>query len=167
MISVTVEGETCYVIVPFTQTAPERNADYWTNHFENFLKPLIEENTGLEALRSEALAGEMNKEALGDVVTARLVVADLTRAMAFATRLLRAHLVALQLGGGGNRIVGRGLGRVVLGGDEADRHGEHAGRSQCQQHLLHDHSFLSSCRPEVRGGLRAEPPGGCVLAPSR
>jgi len=64
--------------MPFSQTSPQHTEDYWTEHFETFLKPLIEENPELEARRSKALRGDILKEIVTNLVVAPLVVADLT-----------------------------------------------------------------------------------------
>jgi hypothetical protein len=70
--------EICFVIMPFSKTTDEHTEDYWTEHFENFLKPLIEENPKLEARRSEALRGDILKQIITDLVVSPIVVADLT-----------------------------------------------------------------------------------------
>jgi len=64
--------------MPFSKTTDEHTEDYWTEHFECFLKPLIEENPNLEARRSEALRGDILREIITDLVVSRVVVADLT-----------------------------------------------------------------------------------------
>ncbi len=64
--------------MPFSKTTEEHTEDYWTEHFENFLKPLIEENPNLEAHRSEALRGDILKQIITDLVVSPIVVADLT-----------------------------------------------------------------------------------------
>jgi hypothetical protein len=70
--------ETCFVIMPFSKTTDEHTEDYWTKHFVNFLKPLLEENPNLEAHRSEALRGDILRQIITSLVTAPIVVADLT-----------------------------------------------------------------------------------------
>lgn len=70
--------ETCFVIMPFTKTTEEHTEDYWTKHFETFLKPLIEENQNFEARRSEALRGDILRQIITDLVVSRIVVAELT-----------------------------------------------------------------------------------------
>ncbi len=70
--------ETCFVIMPFSKTTDEHTEDYWTHHFEDFLKPLIEENPNLEARRSKAMRGDILREIITDLVVSRVVVADLT-----------------------------------------------------------------------------------------
>lgn len=70
--------DTCFVIMPFSKTSEEHGEDYWTEHFENFLKPLIEENLNLESRRSEALRGDILRQIITDLVTSHVVVADLT-----------------------------------------------------------------------------------------
>ena len=70
--------EICFVIMPFNKTTDKHTEDYWTKHFERFLKPLIEENPDLEARRSEALRGDILRQIITDLVVSRVVVADLT-----------------------------------------------------------------------------------------
>jgi hypothetical protein len=70
--------QACFVIMPFSKTTNEHTDEYWTEHFENFLNPLIEENTDLEARRSEALRGDILKQIINDLVVSHVVVADLT-----------------------------------------------------------------------------------------
>lgn len=64
--------------MPFSKTTDKHTEDYWTEHFERFLKPLIEENPGLEARRSEPLRGDILRQIITDLVVSRVVVADLT-----------------------------------------------------------------------------------------
>jgi hypothetical protein len=68
----------CFVIMPFSKTTPEHTEEYWARHYTSFLKPLIEENPNLEARRSEALRGDILRQIITDLVTSRVVVADLT-----------------------------------------------------------------------------------------
>ena len=70
--------QTCFVIMPFGKTTDEHTEEYWTKHFENFLKPLIEENPNLEARRSKPLRGDILNEIIADLVTSPIVVANLT-----------------------------------------------------------------------------------------
>jgi len=64
--------------MPFSKTTDEHTEDYWTKHFESFLKPLIEENPNLEARRSKAMRGDILREIITDLVVSPVVVADLT-----------------------------------------------------------------------------------------
>ena len=68
----------CFVIMPFSKTTDEHTQEYWTAHFESFLKPLIEENPKLEARRSQALRGDVLRQINPDLVISPVVVADLT-----------------------------------------------------------------------------------------
>jgi hypothetical protein len=70
----------CFVIMPFSGTTAEHTEAYWTAHYENFLKPAIEENPVLEARRSQALRGDILKEIISTLVVSPIVVADLTDA---------------------------------------------------------------------------------------
>jgi len=73
-----MERQVCFVIMPFSKTRDEHTEDYWTKHFENFLKPLIEENPEVEARRSEPLRGDILTQIITALVVSRVVVADLT-----------------------------------------------------------------------------------------
>jgi hypothetical protein len=64
--------------MPFSETTDKHTEEYWTKHFENFLKPLIEENPNLEARRSKPLRGDILNEIITDLVTSPIVVANLT-----------------------------------------------------------------------------------------
>jgi hypothetical protein len=64
--------------MPFSKTTDKHAEDYWTKHFEDFLKPLIEENPNLEARRSKAMRGDILREIITNLVVSRVVVADLT-----------------------------------------------------------------------------------------
>jgi len=68
----------CLVIMPFGKTTDEHTEAYWTKHFKDFLKPLIEENPELEARRSEPLRGDILTQIITALVVSRVVVADLT-----------------------------------------------------------------------------------------
>lgn len=70
--------ELCFVIMPFSKTTNEHTEDYWTKHFEDFLKPLIEVSPKLEARRSQALRGDVLKQIITDLALSPVVVADLT-----------------------------------------------------------------------------------------
>ena len=65
--------------MPFSQTE-NHDEDYWTNHYEKFLKPTIEQSGLYEVHRSKALTGDILKEIITDLVVSKLVVADLTDA---------------------------------------------------------------------------------------
>jgi hypothetical protein len=68
----------CFVIMPFSKTNDAHTEEYWNEHFEDFLKPLIEENPLLEAHRSESLNGDIIKQIITNLITAPVVIADLT-----------------------------------------------------------------------------------------
>lgn len=70
--------KSCFVIMPFSKTSDEHTEEYWTEHFESFLKPLIEECSELEAHRSEALRGDIVRQIITQLVVSPVVVADLT-----------------------------------------------------------------------------------------
>lgn len=71
-------SKVCFVIMPFGETTKNHTETYWTNHFENFLKPLIEENKEFEARRSDELRGNIVDKIIFDLVNSSVVVADLT-----------------------------------------------------------------------------------------
>lgn len=68
----------CFVIMPFSKTSEEHTEEYWTEHFETFLKPHIEECQELKAIRSEPLRGDILKQIITNLATLPVVVADLT-----------------------------------------------------------------------------------------
>lgn len=68
----------CFVIMPFSKTTSRHTERYWKKHFKEFLKPLIEDNTKLEARRSEPLRGDLLKQIIEDLIFSPVVVADLT-----------------------------------------------------------------------------------------
>ena len=74
------EKKKCFVIMPFSQSRPEHTKEYWDNHFNNFLKPLIESAAPLEAYRSDPLRSDIVEQIVKDLITAPIVVADLTDA---------------------------------------------------------------------------------------
>jgi len=64
--------------MPFSQTSNKHTEEYWSQHFESFLKPLIEECEGIQAFRSKPLRGDLVKEIVENLYKANVVVADLT-----------------------------------------------------------------------------------------
>jgi len=75
---VSTDKKRCFVIMPFSETTKEHTEDYWTEHYESFLKPLIEEIPEIEAHRSEALRQNIVGEIIKDLAVSSVVVADLT-----------------------------------------------------------------------------------------
>lgn len=72
------EQDVCFIIMPFSETTEEHTEEYWTKHFEEYLKPLIENNFDLKAYRSEPLRGDILKQIITDLITVPIVIADLT-----------------------------------------------------------------------------------------
>lgn len=70
----------CFVIMPFSGTTIRHTTEYWTEFYEDYLKPLIEKNAKVEAYRSQALRGDILDQIIKDLVHADIVVADLTDA---------------------------------------------------------------------------------------
>lgn len=70
----------CFVIMPLSETSEAHTEEYWNKHFTKFLKPLIESGNAFEAVRSEALRGDLLRQIVTYLVTAPLVVAELTDA---------------------------------------------------------------------------------------
>jgi len=68
----------CFIIMPFAKTTEEHTEDYWSNHFEEFLKPLVEEFPQIKAHRSTPLNSDIIKDIVKDLIVSDLVVADLT-----------------------------------------------------------------------------------------
>ena len=74
------ERRKCFVIMPFSKSTDIHTDEYWNKHYTNFLKPLIESSHVFKAMRSEALRGDILRQIITDLVTAPLVVANLTDA---------------------------------------------------------------------------------------
>ena len=70
----------CFVIMPFSKSSDTHTDEYWNKHYADFLKPLIESSNVFKAARSEALRGDILRQIVTDLVTAPLVVANLTDA---------------------------------------------------------------------------------------
>ena len=68
----------CFVIMPFSETTEFHTEEYWNNHFEKFLKPLIDSCTEVEAFRSAPLRQDILRQIINDLVFSPIVVADLT-----------------------------------------------------------------------------------------
>lgn len=66
--------------MPFSGTTIRHTAKYWTEFYEDFLKPLIESNSAIAANRSEALRGDILSQIITDLIYSDVVVADLTDA---------------------------------------------------------------------------------------
>jgi hypothetical protein len=64
--------------MPFSQTTSEHTEAYWNDHFNKFLKPLIESNPQLEARRSDPLRGDIVGQILAQLSSAPILVADIT-----------------------------------------------------------------------------------------
>lgn len=64
--------------MPFSQSSEKHTEQYWTAHYKEFLKPLIEECPQLEAARSKPLRGDILKEIITKLVSSPIAVADLT-----------------------------------------------------------------------------------------
>lgn len=63
--------------MPFSETK-SHNEQYWKNHFEKFLKPMVEQTGFLEAYRSEPLRGDLLRTIITNLIKAHIVVADIT-----------------------------------------------------------------------------------------
>lgn len=70
----------CFVIMPFSKTSEKHTEEYWTNHYEKFIKLSIESGHPLIAERSSPLREDILRQIITDLVTAPVVVADLTDA---------------------------------------------------------------------------------------
>ena len=70
----------CFVIMPFSKTSDKHTKEYWTKHYETFIKRLIESGHPLIAERSAPLRGDILRQIITDLLTAPIVVADLTDA---------------------------------------------------------------------------------------
>ena len=65
--------------MPFSQTTEKHTVEYWTNHFENFLKPALKKQMRRMTIkRSEPLRGDILNQIILDLIKSRIVVADIT-----------------------------------------------------------------------------------------
>jgi hypothetical protein len=71
------ETQTCFVIMPFGNSATHTE-EHWKSHYEDFLKPLIEEIPNLQATRARPLGGDLVGQIVTSLVTSPIVVAELT-----------------------------------------------------------------------------------------
>ena len=68
----------CFVIMPFSESSEDHDENYWTNHFEKFLKPEIEKVPNLHAQRSDELRADILKQIILNLYDSFIVVSDLT-----------------------------------------------------------------------------------------
>jgi len=64
--------------MPFSQSSKKHTEQYWTNHFNNFIKPLVEEISGIKAFRIEVLREDILGTIINNLVVSDIVVADIT-----------------------------------------------------------------------------------------
>ncbi len=67
----------CFVIMPFSKSSEEHTEKYWTKHFNELLKPTIEE-LGVKAYRVEAIREDIINKIITNLITSPIVLADLT-----------------------------------------------------------------------------------------
>lgn len=68
----------CFIIMPFSQTSETHTEDYWSKHFETFLKLVVDPIPNIKAYRSEPLRGDILKQIIRELITAEVVIADIT-----------------------------------------------------------------------------------------
>lgn len=68
----------CFIIMPFSETTEEHTEEYWTSHFDSYLKPLIEEIPNLKAKRSMAIRGDIIRQIIHELIVSPIVIAELT-----------------------------------------------------------------------------------------
>lgn len=68
----------CFVIMPFSKSSKKHSQAYWDKHFQNYLKPEIEQWGDIHVFRSEELRGDIVKEIIIDLDESDIVIADLT-----------------------------------------------------------------------------------------
>lgn len=64
--------------MPFSKTNENHSEEYWSRHFNSYLKPLIEKIEGIQACRSEPLRGDISHQIITNLINSEIVVADLT-----------------------------------------------------------------------------------------
>jgi hypothetical protein len=70
-------AKTCFVIMPFSRSVSKRDADYWSNHFKQFIVPLCQPY-GVEVSRSSPTHENILREIIHRLVYSDIVIADLT-----------------------------------------------------------------------------------------
>ncbi len=70
-------NSSCFVIMPFSKSSEEHSEEYWRKHFNEFVKPTIEE-LGVRTYRMEAMREDIIKKIIQSLVTSPIVVANLT-----------------------------------------------------------------------------------------
>lgn len=70
----------CFIIMPFSKTTDKHTEEYWTTHYEKFLKITIKKVNGINVSRSKPVRGDIIKEIIFDLISSDIVVADLTDA---------------------------------------------------------------------------------------
>lgn len=74
------ENNLCFIIMPFSQTTEEHTEAHWNEHFD-YIQSIIETefvNKRLIVKRSKPLRKNILDEIIKDLITAKMVVADLT-----------------------------------------------------------------------------------------
>jgi hypothetical protein len=65
--------------MPFSQTTELHTEEYWTHHFEKFLKPSLKKQIPkLIIRRSEPLRGDVLNQIIVDLIQSQIVIADIT-----------------------------------------------------------------------------------------
>lgn len=64
--------------MPFSSSSEFHSQEYWTNHYEFFLKTEIEKSGNIEVHRSEELRGDILKEIIISLYESEIVIADIT-----------------------------------------------------------------------------------------
>jgi len=64
--------------MPFSQSSKNHTEEYWTNHFNEILKPIIEELPGIKVFRIEVLREDILGTIINNLVVSDIVVADIT-----------------------------------------------------------------------------------------
>ena len=68
----------CFIILPFSQTTEEHTEDYWTNHFNHFLKPIIHDKTKIIVELSEPMRTGVLQDIIKNLIFSSVVIADIT-----------------------------------------------------------------------------------------
>lgn len=64
--------------MPFSTSSEKHTEEYWTNHFNNILKPEIAEISDIKVFRIEALREDILDTIINNLVVSDIVVADIT-----------------------------------------------------------------------------------------
>lgn len=67
-----------FVIMPFSKTTDSHTTEYWTNHYEHFLKSFIQQVSDYPVERSKAMRKDILKDIIKNLIFSQIVICDIT-----------------------------------------------------------------------------------------